>query len=171
MQKTPTCRNNEFSSSEWLSRRNLSHIVSFTLMNWAACPLHAALFFLLPSFQSLLLFSALLFMGGDTLLSHFQLNWKHCTVSFPSSFHKQLPDRGSVSASLYVFHLCPRPHKPPHPTPTFLLPSPPCLGTAPGAQNGQEPKWRKEDNQPLVPNGAHVIALSLFGSFLLLFLV
>lgn len=71
-----THTNNEFGSSEWLSRRNWSHIVSFTLVNWAVCPLHAVLSFLFPPFPiTLILFSSLLFMGSNMLLSNFQLNW------------------------------------------------------------------------------------------------
>lgn len=45
------------------------------LVNWAVCPLHAVLSFLFPPFPiTLILFSTLLFMGGNMLLSNFQLN-------------------------------------------------------------------------------------------------
>lgn len=111
---------------------------------------HSFSFPLSPSLS----FSYPLFMQGKTLLSPFQLNWKHCTVSFPSSFHKKLPDLGSVSVSLFVFHLCPLPHN--TTPPQFKTPKiPPTLSSLSGHRSWCSeqagPKWREQRNQPLVP--------------------
>lgn len=147
---TCTCpTNNDFSSSEWLSTRNWSHIVSFTLVNWAVCPLHAVLPFLFPSFPiTLLLFSTPLIAGGNALLSNFQLNWQHCTISFPSQFQKPLPGLGR-SLSFFLFPISVPFLTPPH------LPSSSCLGTVPEAQTEPQPKWRKSTISHQSPSSVH----------------
>lgn len=105
-------------SSEWLSRRNWSHIVSFTRVNWAECSLHTVLSRLFPLSPSLSFSLPLCSsQAAITLLSNFQLNWKHCTISFPSLFQKPLPGLGP-SLSFFLFPISvPCLSSPPSPLP------------------------------------------------------
>lgn len=118
---SPSCTNNEFSSSEWLSRRNWSHIVSFKVGNWALCPLRTVL-------SCLLHFSPSLSFPFFHSTLHTQ---RHATLSFsikPVTLHHFISVSISETASwcwsiaviLFVSHLCPV-LQPPPPSSSWAL--------------------------------------------------